>query len=50
MKNKLELDLSKAGKGVHRLALTFETKRSDVAAGDLLQARPVTKEVTVNLQ
>jgi hypothetical protein len=50
VKNKLELDLSKAGKGQYRLALTFETKRSDVAANDLLQALPVTKEVMVNLQ
>lgn len=49
MKDKVELDLSKAGKGEHRLVLTFETKRSDVAADDLLQAPPVTKEVTVNL-
>ena len=50
MKDKMELDLSKAGKGVHRLVLTFETQRSDVAKEDLLQAAPVTKEVTVNLQ
>jgi len=50
MKNKLELDLSKAGKGEHRLVLTFETKRSDVAKEDLLQAPPVIKAVTVNLQ
>ena len=50
MKNKMELDLSKAIKGKHRLVLTFETKRSDVAAEDLLQAPTVTKEVAVNLQ
>jgi hypothetical protein len=50
MKHKMELDLSKAGKGAHRLVLTFETQRSDVAKEDLLQAPPVTKEVTVNLQ
>lgn len=50
MKDKMELDLSKAGKGAHRLVLTFETQRSDVAKEDLLQALPVTKEVTVNLQ
>ena len=49
MKNKMELDLSKAGTGEHRLVLTFETKRSDVAIEDLLQAPPVTKEMTVNL-
>jgi P pilus assembly chaperone PapD len=50
MKNKIELDLPKAAKGKHKLVLTFETKRSDVAVEDLLQAPPVTKEVTVNLQ
>ena len=50
MKNKMELDLSKAGKGQHRLVLTFETKRSDVAKEDLVQAPPVTKEVTVYLR
>ncbi len=49
MKDKMELDLSKAGKGGHRLVLTFETQRSDVAKEDLLQAPPVKKEVTVNL-
>jgi hypothetical protein len=49
MKSKLELDLSKAGKGTHRLLLTFETKRSDVTEDDLLQASPVSKEVTLNL-
>ena len=46
----MELDLSKAAKGKHRLVLTFETKRSDVSAEDLLQAPTVTKEVTVNLE
>ena len=50
MKNKVELDLSKAAKGKHRLVLTFETKRSDIAVEDLLQAPTVTKEVTVNLE
>jgi hypothetical protein len=50
VKNKMELDLAKAGKGEHRLVLTFETKRSDVAAEDLLQAPPATKEVRVNVQ
>ena len=50
MKNKIELDISKAAKGKHKLLLTFETKRSDVAAEDLLQAPPVTKEVTVNIE
>ncbi|HEY9166174.1 MAG TPA: hypothetical protein VIS48_08450 [Candidatus Kryptonia bacterium] len=49
MKDKMELDLSKAGKGPHRLVLTYETKRSDVSAEDLLQTLPVSKEVTVNL-
>jgi hypothetical protein len=49
IKNKMELDLSKAAKGKHRLVLTFETKRSDIAAEDLLLAPTVTKEVTVNL-
>ena len=49
VKNKMELDLSKAVKGKHRLVLTFETKRSDIAVEDLLQAPTVTKEVTVNL-
>lgn len=50
MKNKIDLDISKAAKGTHKLVLTFETKRSDVAVEDLLQAPMVTKEVTVNLQ
>ena len=50
MKNKIELDISKAAKGKHKLLLTFETKRSDVAVEDLLQAPTVTKEVTVNLE
>jgi hypothetical protein len=49
MKNKVELDLPKTAKGKYKLLLTFETKRSDVAAEDMLQASPVTKEVTVNL-
>ncbi len=49
LKNRLELDLSKAGKGAHRLVLTFETKRSDIAKEDLLQAPSVTKEVTVDI-
>jgi hypothetical protein len=49
MKNKMELDLSKAGIGKHRLVLTFETKRSDVAIEDLLQSPSVIKEVIVNL-
>ena len=50
MKNAMELDLSKAEKGDHRLVLTFETKRSDIAMEDLLKTPPVTKEVTVNVQ
>jgi hypothetical protein len=50
MKNKIDLDISKAGKGKHRLVLTFETKRSDVAKDDLVQASPVTKEVSVDIQ
>ncbi len=50
MKNKIDLDLSKVAKGKYKLLLTFETKRSDVATEDLLQAQPVTKEVAVNLQ
>jgi hypothetical protein len=50
MKNKMELDLSKAGKGKHRLVLTFETKRSDVAKEDLSQAPTVTKEVAVDVR
>ena len=50
MKNKMELDLSKAGKGEHRLVVTFETKRSDVAKEDLSQAPTVTKEVTVDVR
>ena len=49
MKEKFELDLSKAGKGPHRLVMTFETKRSDVSSDDLFHAQPVTKEVTVNI-
>jgi hypothetical protein len=49
LKNKMEIDLAKAAKGKHKLVLTFETKRSDVAAEDLLQAPTVTKEVNVNL-
>jgi hypothetical protein len=50
MKNKLELDLSKAGRGEHRLALTFETKRSDVPQEDLVQSPAVTKEVVVHVK
>jgi len=50
MKNKLELDIPKTAKGKYKLLLTFETKRSDVAAEDMLQAPPITKEVNVNLQ
>jgi hypothetical protein len=50
MKDKMVIDLSKAGKGEHRLVLTFDTKRSDVATEDLLQAPTVTKEVAVNIQ
>lgn len=50
MKNKIDLDLSKVAKGKHKLLVTFETKRSDVATEDLLQAQPVTKEVNVNLE
>ena len=50
MKNRLELDISKAGNGEHRLVLTYETKRRDVAEKDLLQTKPVTKDVTVDLE
>lgn len=50
VRHKLEIDISKATSGQHRLVITFETKRSDVAPEDLLQAPSVTKEVTVNLQ
>jgi P pilus assembly chaperone PapD len=50
MKNKLELDIPKTAKGKYKLLLTFETKRSDVAAEDMLQAPPITKAVNVNLQ
>lgn len=50
MKNKVELDCSKVGKGKYKLLLTYETKRSDVAVEDLLQAQPVTKEVTVDIE
>jgi hypothetical protein len=50
IKNKMDLDLSKAVKGRYKLVLTFETKRSDIATEDLLQAPTVTKEVTVNLE
>jgi hypothetical protein len=50
LKNKLELDLTKAGMGKHRLVLTFETKRSDVAQEDLVQAPAVSKEVIVNVR
>jgi len=49
IKNKMELDISKAAKGKHRLVLTFATNRSDISVEDLLQAPTVTKEVTVNL-
>jgi hypothetical protein len=49
MKNKVELDLPKTAKGKYKLLLTFETKRSDVAAEDMLQSPAVTKEVNVNL-
>lgn len=50
MKDKMELGLSKAGKGRYRLVLTFETKRSDVATENLLQAPPATKEAAVEIQ
>jgi hypothetical protein len=49
-KNRFELDISKAGKGGHRLALAFETKRGDVSKKNLLQTEPVTKEVKVILE
>jgi hypothetical protein len=49
MMQKVELDLANAAKGPHRLVLTYETQRSDIAVQDLLQAAPVTKEVIVNL-
>jgi P pilus assembly chaperone PapD len=50
LKEKIELDVSKITKGKYRLLLTYETKRSDIAVEDLLQAPTVTKEVAVNLQ
>ena len=50
VKNKMELGLSKARNGKYRLVLTYETKRADVAAENLLQTSPVTKEVTVDIQ
>jgi hypothetical protein len=50
VKQRINVDVSKAGAGVYRLVLTYETKRSDVAVEDLIQAPPVTKEVTVNIQ
>jgi hypothetical protein len=49
MKNKVELDLPKTAKGKCKLLLTFETKRSDIAAEDMLQSPAITKEVSVNL-
>jgi len=49
MKDKMDLDIAKATKGQYRLVLTYETKRSDVAAEDLVQAAPVTKEVAVDI-
>ena len=49
VKDKIELDLSKVAKGKHKLLLTFDTKRSDVAVEDLLQADQVKKEVIVDL-
>jgi P pilus assembly chaperone PapD len=50
LKEKIELDMSKKTKGKYRLLLTYETKRSDIAVEDILQAPTVTKEVAVNLQ
>ncbi len=49
LKDKMEIDISKFVKGQYRLVLTYETRRADVAAEDLLQALPATKEVTVNI-
>jgi len=49
IKDKMQLDVSQAVKGQYRLLLTYETKRSDVATEDLLQAPPMTKEMAVNI-
>ena len=42
---RLDLSVAKVPPGSYKLELTFETKRGDMAAGDLVQAQPV-KETT----
>lgn len=44
---RLDLPVSKVPAGQYRLELTFETKRGDMAAGDLVQAQPVKESVDV---
>jgi hypothetical protein len=44
---RLDLVVAKVTPGPYRLELTFETKRGDMAAADLVQAQPVRESVEV---
>jgi len=41
------MDVSKITPGSYKLELSFVTKRGDMAAGDLVQSKPVTTSVDV---
>ncbi len=44
---RIDLGIGKVTPGTYKLELTFETKRGDMAAGDLVQAQPVKESVDV---
>lgn len=50
LKQKMEIDISKASRGAHKVVLTYETKRSDIAPEDLIQTQPITKDIPVNIE
>lgn len=47
---RLDLDVAKVTPGTYKLELTFETKRGDMAASDLVQAKPVKESVEVAIK
>ena len=47
---RVDLNLAKVTQGNYRLELTFETKRGDMAIGDLVQAQPVKEVVDVTIK
>lgn len=47
---KVELGIARIPKGAYKLEVLFETKRGDMAAGDLVQAQPVKQMTDVTIR